>query len=265
MGLLAGLGMTLVGLGFLIFSRMRRLEWFDLGVGAMTWVVAVFLKFIFSVLFNGTVYQNLLGSATLLSFQGLVFVVYFGCLTGIFEVLLVYLFVRFSKVDETEWKTALAFGIGFGGVEALVFGVSSFMGVVSAIFGANGLSLSALESMSLSNNPLFYTAPISERFFTVLIHICATLLIFYAVYRNQQKWMWLAFVYKTLIDALGAYAQFAGLTTSLGALWMVEAVVMVFGILGWIGSARILKIYRQDEAEAALHKKPDIEPIFHKL
>ncbi len=45
--------------------------------------------------------------------------------------------------------------------------------------------------------------------------------------------MWLAFAYKTLIDSVAAYAQLVGIN-SLQFAWVLEAIVAVFGIAGWL-------------------------------
>jgi hypothetical protein len=60
----------------------------------------------------------------------------------------------------------------------------------------------------------------------------ANVLLFYAVVPRQPRWFWEAFVYKTALDSVAAFAQFWGVNT-LGHIWTIEAVVVLFGLLGW--------------------------------
>lgn len=94
--------------------------------------------------------------------------------------------------------------------------------------------MEALEQVSCLNNVLYSLAPIVERFFTVLVHILANVLIFYAVAQRKPKWFWLALICKTVIDAVAAFAQVWGLET-LAKIWAMEAVVALWGIVGWLG------------------------------
>jgi uncharacterized membrane protein YhfC len=81
----------------------------------------------------------------------------------------------------------------------------------------------------------------------VLVHILANVLIFYAVARRKPKWFWLAFVYKTGIDAVAAFAQLWGLET-LAKIWAIEAVVALWGLVGWLGIRWVQQRY-PDRAE----------------
>ena len=108
--------------------------------------------------------------------------------------------------------------------------------------------MEALEQVSRLNNVLYGLAPISERFFTVLVHVLANVLIFYAVAQRKPRWFWLAFIYKTGIDAVAAFAQVWGLET-LAKIWIIEAVVALWGIVGWLGIRWVQQRY-PDQAEA---------------
>ena len=106
--------------------------------------------------------------------------------------------------------------------------------MLAALFAPNALPLGTLQQVSHLNNVLYGLAPVVERFFVVLVHILANVLIFHAVAQRQPKWFWLAFVYKTGIDAVAAFAQFWGVET-LAKIWTIEAVVALWGLVGWLG------------------------------
>jgi uncharacterized membrane protein YhfC len=230
--LISGLGMILVAAGFVIYAAVRRLGWRYLGLGALAWVVAIILKFAWAIAFNQTLYRAL-QSALPPALADPLFSVYVGALTGIFEVLLLWLVMRYTKLGRMAWGQALAFGIGFGAVEALLLGAQSLANAIFAMAAPALLPLGP-EAVVQMNNPFFQLAPIVERFFAILLHIFACLLVVYAARSRQPRWFWLAFVYKTGIDTVAAFAQVRGLVTYPG-IWVIEAIVAVWGIAGWLG------------------------------
>jgi hypothetical protein len=132
-------------------------------------------------------------------------------------------------------------------------------GVALGLLNANSLPLVTLETLAQTGNLLYDLAPISERIFTILVHIFSNLLIFYAAYRGKQSWMWLAFAYKTLFDSVAAYAQVSGILGSISALWVIEFILMLFGLAGLFGIIRLLPFYQppvpgKSEAGVSLHK-----------
>jgi len=247
LALLGGSGMIAVVLGFVIYAALRKLGWGYLGLGALAWVVTVILKSAWALLANSFVYNGLYDALPEV-IAALLFYLYVGALTGVFEVGIVWLVMRYTRLGRVSWKRALAFGIGFGAVEALLLGLSSLATVLTALVVPNVFPLEALEQVSRLNNVLYGLAPISERFFTVLVHVLANVLIFYAVAQRKPKWFWLALIYKTGIDAVATFAQFWGLET-LAKIWIIEAVVALWGIVGWLGIRWVQQRY-PDRAEA---------------
>jgi uncharacterized membrane protein YhfC len=160
--------------------------------------------------------------------------VYVGALTGVFEVGVTFLAVRFTRLGRAPWASALAFGIGFGAVEALLLGISPLSAGLIALLAPATFTPGQLESLAAVANPLLAVAPIWERFFTILVHILCNLLIFYAVAIRQARWFWLAFAYKTALDAVAAYAQLSGLVTAdyVAGIWFIEGIVAIFGLAG---------------------------------
>ncbi|MFN2157560.1 MAG: YhfC family glutamic-type intramembrane protease, partial [Anaerolineae bacterium] len=231
--LLSGIGMILVAAGYVIYAAVRRLGWGYLGLGAGAWIATVVLKFVWAVPVNPSIYAALTGALPE-SLATVAFSIYVGSLTGFTEVLLTWFLLRYTKLGRVPWGRALAFGIGFGAVEALLLGANSVIGVVTAIVSPSALSLEALEQIASQTTPLYIAAPVWERFFTVLIHIFANVCLFYGVVRGRARWLWVSFVFKSAIDAVAAWAQF-GLLSTVGGLWIVEGIVAVFGIGGWLG------------------------------
>jgi uncharacterized membrane protein YhfC len=230
--LIGGLGMILVAAGFLVYAALRKLGWRYLGLGALAWLLAIILKFVWALALNQTIYtalQSVLPS----SLADPIFSLYVGALTGLFEVLLLWLVMRYTRLGQMTWSHALAFGIGFGAVEALLLGVQSLLNSLFAIAAPAMLPLGP-DLVAQMNNPLYQLAPVIERFFAILLHIFACLLVIYGARTRQARWFWLSFAYKTGIDTVAAFAQVRGLVTY-PTIWAIEAIVALWGIAGWLG------------------------------
>ncbi len=229
---LGGVGMILVALGFLAFAVWRRLPLRYVGWGALAWIGSVALKFAWAIPVNPPLRRILVAAMPQVAADAL-FCLYVGALTGIFEVGIVWLLMRRRRWGQpVTWEKALAFGIGFGVVEALLLGAVSLTTVFGLLASPEAAAQNPAALASL-NNVLFGLTPVSERLFTILLHIAADLLVFYSILRHDTRWFWLAFVYKSLFDAIATAAQLVGVGT-LSRLWTVEAIVAVFGIAGWL-------------------------------
>lgn len=240
LALLGGAGMILVAIGFVTYAILRRLGWAYLALGAGAWMVAVALKFLWAVPLNTPIYNFLTGS---LQVPGeMIFHLYVGALTGVFEVLLVWLMARYSRLGRVEWQRALAFGIGFGAFEAFLLGLISLTTVSMAIYSPGMVPVASLNSLAQSSSLLHNLAPISERLFVILVHIFCNTLILYAATTRKPGYFWFAFVFKSLMDSAASYAQLHGLQT-LGQIWLLEGIIAVFGIISWFGIRWLARRY----------------------
>lgn len=252
--LLPGLGMTLVGLAFMAYAWVKRLGFRYLLFGAAAWAVAVALKLAWAVTENAGIYDALKG--TLGETAGSwIFYVYVGLLTGIFEVALLWVFLSRTRFGRMPWPQALSFAIGFGSIEALLVGLSSLLPAASALLTPSALAPSTLVQLARAANPLFGLAPIVERAATTFLHVFACLLIFYAINAGQKRWVWIAILYKTANDSVAAFAQFWGVDT-LTHLWTIEAVIILFGLMGvwgvrWLANGYVQESRRKQAFSAA--------------
>lgn len=238
---LPGLGMILVGLGFMVYG-VRKGGWKYFWLGALFWVVTVAVKFGISILSNAFVYKTISGSLPDLP-GNVVFSLYIGLLTGITEVLITWLVLRYTKLGKVVWNQAFTFGVGFGTIEALLIGIGSLVGMIMAYTMQDKIPANVLPALLQTNNVLVGLAPISERFFTIWIHIVCSVLLFYGVVTRQWRWFWISFANKSAIDVVAGYAQVSGQLQSLAFIWIIEAIVMVFGVVSWWGTNRIKGSY----------------------
>jgi uncharacterized membrane protein YhfC len=240
--LLGGTGMILVALGFFTYAALRRLGWGYLALGALAWVVTVAIKFAWALPLNSRIYSALTGGLPGGIGAGL-FDLYVGLLTGFTEVAIVWLVMRYTRLGKTTWERALAFGIGFGAIEAFLLGLGSLASALVAILAPQMIPPEAMTQLAVMNNVLYGIAPIVERFFTIWVHIFCNVLIFFAAAKTQTRWFWIAFWFKSLIDAVAGFAQTSGVIATTEGIWAIEAVVVLWGILGWLGVRWLEKRY----------------------
>ncbi len=228
--LLGGLGMILVALVFVGYAASRRLGWAYMGLGALLWTGTVVIKFVLAIPINPLLYKAIYVPDQLFAPGSLLFDLYVGALTGLTEVLLTWLLLRYTRLGKVGWGKALAFGIGFGAFEALLLGLSSFASALTGMLAPQSVG-PAIGSLAVLNNPLYGLAPVVERIFTIFVHILSNVLLFYGVAKGQSRWLWVAFAYKSGIDAIAGFAQMWGVA-QLSHLWLIEGFVILFGLVG---------------------------------
>lgn len=233
MALIPGAGMLVVGLIFSIYG-IRKGGWKYALLGAAFWIGTVVVKFALAAVVNAPLYKWMTSALPGLS-GTLLFSLYVGVLTGITEILITWLFLRYTKLGQTVWKKMLSFSLNFGGIEAILLGVSSLVGVVTVMTMSSQIPLSSIRQIAQLNNVLYGLAPIIERIFTIGVHLGCNLLLFYAVLKKESRWFWLSFALKSGIDAVAGYAQLSGQISNISFLWLIEGFVIVFGLAGyWI-------------------------------
>lgn len=249
--ILPGLGMIGIGLAFIIYALRRRLGGAYLAFGGLLWFITVALKLAWATLVNPSVYQAL-GTSLPPTPAVLLASAYVGSLTGVFECGISYLVLLLSRYGRVPWGKALAFGIGFGAIEAILLGINPLASAILYWTNPSAIPPEAVPNILALNNVLLGLAPIWERFFTILIHIFTSVLLFLAVRRGARRYFWLSFVFKSVLDAIAGYAQLTGLVTptaagSLGVTWLIEAIVGVLGIIAWYGIRWVEQSYPPEE------------------
>jgi uncharacterized membrane protein YhfC len=234
LNLSSGLGMILVAVLAVAFwqARMRpRMVFY--AYGALFWAVAIAIKIAMDLTVSSPLYSLLYSSMPALG-AVLATGLYLGLRTGILENGITYLGVRYTRLKEMGFSEAVAVGIGFGGMEALVLGIFSLLTVITLLMSPALVSLlppSTLEQF----DPLFMPLPVIERLFMLFGHAFATVLAIYAVKLADLKWLGIAVLYKTLID--GSLPPFSHYLGYMGAYmyFPIEAYVVVMGSIGLIG------------------------------
>jgi uncharacterized membrane protein YhfC len=235
--LVSGLGMMAVALGAVVYWQRREKVAFRLFLwGALAWVVGTILKSIAAIPLPA-ITDSL--RATLPRFMSEPMLwLYIGLLTGIFECGIVLAFAHTQRIRAVDWKGAVALGLGFGAVEALVLGIYSFVTVLLLWLAPDQLPAELVElATSQSGSLLVIPVPIVERAIVVLVHAFSCVLVIHAVQTREWKWVWLSFVYKTMLDAIAGFIQitYGVQNLTIPGTWAVELALLPFGIAGLWG------------------------------
>ena len=170
------------------------------------------------------------------------YILYGIFMAGIFEETARFISFNILKRKYNGISTALSYGIGHGGTEAILLaGVSMITNIVFCVIINTGnaeiltgkLQGEALEKMNAAISALISTAPPMfllsglERVFAISIQISLSVLVFYSVYGKDKIWLFpLAILLHALIDLPAAASQ-AGVIKN---VLLVEGIVCLCAI-----------------------------------
>jgi uncharacterized membrane protein YhfC len=140
--------------------------------------------------------------------QPILFSIALGLSAGVFEELARYIMMRFFMKERT-WQTGLLFGLGHGGIEAVLFvGLSTLSFLLSATTYPDLAFLGGIE-----------------RIFAMLLHIGLSLLVLQAVVEKKFHYVGLAILIHGLVNATVGIAPFY--VSRDVAIFVIEGVLAV--------------------------------------
>ena len=204
---------VLIPVSLLIWLRRKGADIIPFFVGCLTFVL-------FALVLESLVHQVVLTSSAGAVIQGNIFLyaLYGGVMAALFEECGRFLAFRFPlrKYSGND-RNALMYGAGHGGIESMVIlGGSMISNLVYASMvnrGTIGDLLAALDpaqqqqlsgvinSMISSPSYIFLLGSV-ERILAVILHICLSVFVFYAVKRKEPKLFLLALLVHFLVDAV---------------------------------------------------------------
>ena len=233
--LLQGIGMIAVALFSVLYWKRRGEVPFVFFVwGGLSWLAAMVLK---SVAASQTPQIiNFLRDVAPVYIADPLLWLYIGLLTGVFECGVALFFIRFvQRLRSATWNEALGFGLGFGGFEALLLGIYSFVIVLLIIVIPEQLPPELLDLTETQNASfLAIPLPIIERGIVIMLHAFSSVLIIYALQRKEWIWFWLSFLYKTAMDTIAGYIQitYGVQNLTLKGAWLAELILIPFALIG---------------------------------
>jgi len=241
--LASGIGMMAVGvLPALYWGKTRPVRATPFVFGGVLWAAAIAPKAAIDLAAGGAI-----GSwaySTLGALGGFIFLsLYLGLRTGAFESGFTYLTFLKTKLKNATYDEAIAFGLGFGGTEAILLGLSSFLNVL--LFWLNPTLIEQIPAAqreavlaSLNAPSIMVFAPIVERAFTIPVHVFATVLVYVAVVGPTPRLFWFSFLYRAALDAMvPGFGRLIGESSDpLVMTYVVELVIVIYGSLGLLGT-----------------------------
>jgi uncharacterized membrane protein YhfC len=217
----------------------RKLEgtWRLFGIGALTFVVSQVLH----IPFNFWVLNPLMerfGLSMSVAAQLVVIAILLGLSAGVFEEVARYVFYRFwlKKDDDRTWHSAVMFGAGHGGGEAIILGVLALAAFVrllalrdvdlSTQVPPDQLELAQMQVEMYWAQP-WYAVLLGavERAAAISFHISASVMVLQVFRRRSILWLFLAIGWHTLLDAIAVF----GIQT--WGVYITEALIVGMGIL----------------------------------
>ncbi|MCG3084213.1 YhfC family intramembrane metalloprotease [Anoxybacillus sp. LAT_35] len=233
----------IVPLALVIYGRKKRwLSWKAFGVGLLIFVL-------FSQVLEKVVHMLVVDPSGT-SLKGInnvwAFVAYGALAAGVFEEMGRYVGFRFMLKNNRTYGDGLSFGLGHGGIEAvLIGGVSAInMMILSHLVQtgqfeqiASSLPATQVEMLkTMLNQPdWMYVLGGIERTFAIAIHIALSLLVLYGVRKGQFRYVVYAILIHTLIDVVPALYQ----VKIISNVWVIETIFAFFAIASLVFIRRI--------------------------
>lgn len=204
------------------------------GVGAVAFVLFVL---VLEAIVHNLVLQPAADGTIALRQNPVLFMLYGGFMAGLFEETARFLCFLMLRKRYGGIGTALSYGVGHGGIEAILLAgiamISNFSTAImintGALQAASG-TLSgeaqasvdaAVKALSEAPSAMFLVSGI-ERVFAIAIQISLSVLVFYAVYLKGTKWLYpVAIVLHAVIDFPAALFQTGAITNVV----LVEVIV----------------------------------------
>jgi uncharacterized membrane protein YhfC len=199
-----------------IFAKRLNAEWRIYGVGVVAFVASQVLHIPFNAFILAPLLENLGLSLVQTELALIAICLAYGLSAGVFEEGARYLVYRFWLRKERSWREGLMFGLGHGGIEAILLGALAAYALMQA-FTLRGVDLSTVvpaEQMSEAAAQLeaywslpWYAALLGalERVFALAIQISLAVLVLQAFRRRQVRWGIAAVLWHTWIDAVAVY------------------------------------------------------------
>lgn len=243
------IGMLLVGLIALFYWRMRTaVPWKYFGFGALLWAIAIGIKFALDFTVTTPFYLYLYSFGPLAALVGLS--LYLGFRTGLLESGLSYIGVARTGFRTMSLYQALAFGIGFGAIEAIYLGLQTLINLGAFILYPDLVALLPPATQASLNAPTIvaFTA-IIERAFVLMVHIFASVLVVFSVVSGRIRYLVYSILYKSLLDGM-----LPGLTTYINTstvtgIYAVEIPIVVMGVAAYFGTVWVMHRYPGREAK----------------
>lgn len=185
-------------------------------------IVGALVFFISQVLLRLPLVQVLLPKmdwfAMMSSLNPVMYIFFMGITAGIFEEVGRFIGFRVALKENRSWISGLAFGLGHGGIEAiLIVGISSISNLVALINTPELFSTVQCTEIFLGG---------IERVIAIIIHIACTLIVLYGINKRNNLYLLLAILIHGAIDSTVGLLSMYRLS-----IYAIEGVLVVISLI----------------------------------
>lgn len=247
---LGGLITTFIFWGAIFYWKKKtNVAWRFFWAAVLVWSIMIGVKMLMDFklnpnqLFPGLVSTSLIGVV--------VTFFYYGLRTGLTENGFSYLYIK-KKLKKASFSEAVAFGIAFNGVEALMVGFWTFGAGLTLFLRSDLLNFFPVHLrqeviQAFGGSAAYIPAQWIERTAVLLGGIFASLLVFTTVKTGKWRYFFLAMIYKMVVDGgLAVYLmRYSTPLTENFVLWtyLIQIPAVIYGIIGLLGVFWLKKIY----------------------
>lgn len=167
---------------------------------------------------------------------------FLGITAGLFEEIGRFIGFKYFLKDRLEWKNGIAYGVGHGGIEAIIFmGLVYINNLVYSIYINSGKFDSIIgsrlpqnivlpiKSALINSSPFIFLYGGIDRLIVITIQIALSLVVLYAVLYKKYSYLVIAIVLHTLVDFP------SGVMSAMGVnMWIVESYLLICAVISII-------------------------------
>ena len=224
-----------IGLGIFLARRAGQRRRLFL-IGGALFIGSQLLHLPFNLVVLNPILERLGIAEGVLGVGLLTWALLLGLSAGLFEEIARWLGLRYWLKDARSWNSALLYGAGWGGAEAILLGVAVLFFLVQALLYRAGqlpsiippeqLQLVEAQFEAYWETPLFLNLlGAAERGFASALHVSLRVMVMRAFTHNNRRWLLAAIVWHTMVNAVAVVA-----ITQVGAV-ATEAIVAVMAAI----------------------------------
>ena len=247
---------------FLIWQKRYKLKAVPLLVGAGIFILfALILQQFLHML---VLRPNPDGSINLIANDPALYVLYGILAAGIFEETGRFVAFHFLKKRYNGIGTGISYGIGHGGVEAILLAGLAMISIITMsvvintgnleVLGDDPAVIAQINALINTESSLFLASGI-ERVIAISAHISLSILVWCAVKIRSKLWLYpAAIILHAIVNLVPAMFQ-AGV---IGNIWLVEGIIVIPATLTAIAAYFACKtLWREENAEPTPPDNPE--------
>lgn len=193
------------------FYKKEKISFMSVGVGALIFIVSQIstrLPMLNYLNDKGWFVQSIKSNT-------IIYVVFLALTAGIFEEVGRFIGFKYLLKNKLNWKNGIAFGIGHGGIEAiLLVGMTYVANIIFSISINSGSfytlvekapQIAGLKEILVTTPSYMFMLGGIERIFAILLHMAMTMIVLEGVIKNDKKYVLYAILIHALVDFIAGY------------------------------------------------------------